>query len=401
MQTQILGLVTPLTVLCFAATFVMLWRAGGLQRHVLGYALGYFLSAIGFLATHLLPTDAFYTFHITQLFYSLGATVMIASMCERAGLRLHLGSMAFVYGVSAVTLAIAVNMTNEAGPLLVIVNMGYGVMFAMGATTLLTSRRRGAIDIAILAVVAFHAADFLIRPTMTLLFEGAIPAAVYRESIYYSLIGLVLGVKGVSMAVVLIGASIGEWTQSLRESGERDALTGLQNRGAFEQAMRQMLPRAQVEGRKISLVVADIDHFKQVNDIWGHQAGDRALSAFAVLIQQMVRSCDSAGRVGGEEFCIAVWDCDNGPAEHLAERIRQAFSQLEHESLGENMRLTASFGIATAREGETYGHLFGRADAALYEAKSGGRNLVSNAEEKRESATPPVLASTTAQLKRA
>ncbi len=383
MQTQILGLVTPLMALFFAATFVMLWRLGRMKRHVLGFGVAFAFSAIGFLITHFLPSDAFYVFHATQFFYSLGSIAMIAAVCERAGQRVNLVSLVAVYLMSAFVLALAINLSNDVGPRLVMVNMGYGVMFAMCVTTLLTARRRDVVDIAIIAIMAFQAADFLIRPSLTLLFERSIPAEVYRDSIYYSLIGLVLGVKGVSTALVLIGATIVEWTKALRESSDRDALTGLLNRGAYEQSIRSLLPRAQTEGRPLSLVVADIDHFKQVNDIWGHQAGDRAISSFGELIQQMIRGCDVAGRIGGEEFCIAVWNCDNDPAERLAERIRQAFARLEHDDLNQDIRLTASFGVATAGDGETYEHLFARADRALYHAKSSGRDRVENAERKR------------------
>ncbi|WP_299328802.1 diguanylate cyclase [Parasphingopyxis sp.] len=386
MQTQILGLVTPLMALFFAVTFVVLWRVGRMKRHVLGFGIAYALSAVGFLITHLLPADAFYVFHMTQIFYSLASVVMLASVCERAGQRLHLGSFVAVYLISALTLAVAVSFSNDVGPRLIIVNMGYGVMFAMGVTTLLTARRRSVMDIAIIAVMAFQAVDFLVRPTLTLLFEQSIPAAVYRDSIYYSLIGLVLGVKGVTTAMVLIGAAIAEWTTALRESSERDALTGLQNRGSFEQSIRKLLPRAQTERRPLSLVVADIDHFKQVNDIWGHQAGDQAISGFGKLIRETVRGCDIAGRIGGEEFCIAVWNCETEPAHRLAERIRQTFVRLEHAGLSDDIRLTASFGVATARDRETYEQLFARADAALYRAKSKGRDRVENAEDRRQDA---------------
>lgn len=383
MQTQILGLVTPLMALFFAATFVMLWRVARLKRHVLGFGIAFGLSAIGFLITHFLPADAFYLFHTTQLFYALGSTVLVASVCERAGQRLHLGSFVVVYLISALVLAVAVSFSDDVASRLIIVNMGYGVMFAMGVTTLLNARRRNVIDSAIMAVMALQAADFLVRPTLTLLFEQSIPAEDYRESIYYSLIGLVLGIKGVTTAMVLIGATIAEWTTALRESGERDALTGLRNRGSFEQSMLGLLPRAQTEGRRLSLIVADIDLFKQVNDIWGHQAGDQVIAGFGELIGKMVRGCDAAGRIGGEEFCIAAWNCENEPAHRLAEQIRLAFVRLKHSGLNDDIRVTASFGVATARDGETYKQLFARADEALYRAKSIGRNRVENAEERR------------------
>lgn len=380
MQTQILGLVTPLMALFFAATFIVLWRVGRLKRYVLGFGIAFALSAIGFLITHIFPSDAFYIFHATQFFYSLGSIVMLASVCERVGQRPHLASYGIVYLLAALTLGLAVSFSNDVGPRLVIVNTSYGVMFAMGVTALLMAPRRSVIDMAIIAVMALQAADFLIRPTLTLMFERSIPAAVYRETVYYSLIGLVLGIKGITTAIVLIGATLTEWVAALRESGERDIQTGLHNRASFEDSIQSLLHRAGTERRPLSLVVADIDHFKQVNDTWGHQAGDEVIAGFGAIIAKMVRDSDVAGRIGGEEFCIAVWDCENGPAFRLAERTRLAFSGLKHANLAENTRLTASFGVATARQGETYAQLFARADQALYQAKATGRDRVENAE---------------------
>ena len=87
MQTQILGLLTPLMALFFAATFAAFWRIGGLKRHVLGFAIGYLFFATGFLVTHFLPADASYVFHTTQAFYTLGVVFFLGSVCERVGQR--------------------------------------------------------------------------------------------------------------------------------------------------------------------------------------------------------------------------------------------------------------------------------------------------------------------------
>ncbi|MEO1221519.1 MAG: GGDEF domain-containing protein [Pseudomonadota bacterium] len=382
MQTQLLGMLTPLMALLFAVTFALFWKLGKMRRHVLGFAIGYSFFAAGYLVTHFLPPDAIYLFHTTQLLYSFAVVTMVTSICERVGQRINIPLLLGIYAVSALVLALAVSVTNDVAPRLIIVNTGYGAMYIVCLTTILTAPRRGLVDYAILAIVALWGMDFLVRPNLTLMFQSTIADAAYRESLYYSIIGLVLGVKSVLGAMVLMGATIAEWTNSLRESSEQDSLTGLHNRAAFEDAMRTIMPKAHAEGRPLSLVVADIDHFKQVNDIWGHQAGDRAIASFGKLIGGMVRGCDTCGRVGGEEFCIAVWNCPNEPAERLAERIRQAFAQLNHDGLNDDIRLTASFGVATALEDENYERLFARADAALYAAKSKGRNRVENAERK-------------------
>nr|WP_269748058.1 GGDEF domain-containing protein [Altererythrobacter lutimaris] len=172
----------------------------------------------------------------------------------------------------------------------------------------------------------------------------------------------------------------------VREDSENDHLTGLKMRRAFEQSAMDMIDRGTRKNVPVSMIVADIDHFKQVNDIWGHQSGDRAIVAFGKLIQRMVRADDVCGRIGGEEFCIMIWNCELDPAERLAERVREAFAAMPHDGINSDVRLTASFGVATCRPQEGFGKLFARADAALYRAKEAGRNqvLADRREEKRE-----------------
>ena len=166
-------------------------------------------------------------------------------------------------------------------------------------------------------------------------------------------------------------------TKAVREDAERDALTGLKMRGPFEAQAIAMLNRARDKDVPVSVIVADIDHFKRVNDIWGHQVGDTAIASFGDLLRSTIRDTDIAGRIGGEEFCILVWNCPEEPTLNLAERIRARFEQLPIEGISDDVRLTASFGVAQWVTDEGYGRLFARADAALYRAKEGGRNCTS------------------------
>lgn len=382
MREQILGLTTPLLAMVFAIGFLALWRRGGMGDYVLAFAVSYFLFAIGFFVTHLSPTNSPYTFHATQLFYAAGAATLVWGACDRVGRRAHLGTLATVYGVAASTLLVAVFLSQEAGPRLLIVNTGYGVMFVIGIVTLLGVPRRDLFDRLVIAILAINAIDFLVRPMITLLIEGSIDVAMYRQSIYYSVINLVLSTKALATGIVLFGACMHDLIADLRERSDRDLLTGLRNRRAFQDEVDLVLDRARDGEVPVSLLVADIDHFKQVNDIWGHQAGDQAIAAFGKLIGRTVRGSDVTGRIGGEEFCILVWNCTEVEAERLAERIRIAFAQMSHKDIGADISLTASFGVTQWQSGEPYRKLFGRADAALYTAKESGRNCTVRAAER-------------------
>lgn len=158
------------------------------------------------------------------------------------------------------------------------------------------------------------------------------------------------------------------------ETSLTDALTGVGNRRKLEQALVAELSRVQRSGTPLSLIIADIDHFKQVNDQFGHGIGDKVLREFAVLLQAQSRPTDLVARFGGEEFVVLMPDTALRPAQAKAEKLRLAIAALVIEPL---MRaLTASFGVAELLPGETAESLIGRADIALYEAKRGGRNCV-------------------------
>ena len=374
MREQIIGMITPTMAVMFSVGFLLLWKRGTLGNYVLAFAAAYAFFAIGFGVTHLFDTGSPYVFHTTQFFYTLSTASGIWGVARRVDQPPHLGVLLIIYALSAGTLALAILLSDDLTSRLIIVNMGYGVMYVVAVMSLLNAHRRDTIDKIVIGMQALLAAQFLIRPLLTLLIEGSIPAAAYRESLYYSVLNLSLALLSLLAAMVLVAACIYDQIAAVRERAELDLLTGLRTRRAFEQDAIAYLERAKQEGVPVSLVVADIDHFKAVNDIYGHQTGDRAIARFGEVVRGTIRDTDIAGRIGGEEFCILAWNCDGKAAVAMAERVRNRFGVSVIEGMPEDHRLTASFGIAGRCEGEGYGKLFARSDAALYAAKQGGRN---------------------------
>ena len=123
----------------------------------------------------------------------------------------------------------------------------------------------------------------------------------------------------------------------------------------------------------MSIAMADIDHFKQVNDTWGHSCGDAVLKALSRSLIATLRANDSVIRWGGEEFLLIFSGCDLEQALPLAERCRAGVQRLTHERVGQ---VTLSMGVGELRTGETLAHLIERVDQALYSAKHAGRNRV-------------------------
>jgi diguanylate cyclase (GGDEF)-like protein len=160
-----------------------------------------------------------------------------------------------------------------------------------------------------------------------------------------------------------------------------DGLTELANRREFEESLANEISRAERFGGTLALILADLDNFKQVNDRFGHQAGDEVLRAFADILRETVRDIDVAARYGGEEFAVLLPQTDIAGAEALAERLREAVETRPMATAQDTpVTVTSSFGVASFPEAGTALGLFAAADDALYRAKRAGKNCVVCAE---------------------
>jgi diguanylate cyclase (GGDEF)-like protein len=163
----------------------------------------------------------------------------------------------------------------------------------------------------------------------------------------------------------------------LHESATHDSLTGCESRGVFDTVLPHVLERARREAAAVSLVIIDLDNFKQINDVHGHQAGDGVLRAFARAVRARLRAADVFARLGGEEFGVILPGTDAAGAMRVAEDLRTTVQALEIPVPdGGRLRVTISLGVSAAAVDRalTPEDLFAQADSALYEAKRGGRN---------------------------
>lgn len=175
-----------------------------------------------------------------------------------------------------------------------------------------------------------------------------------------------------------------EATATLLDKATRDALTRLPNRATVLERLSSQLALARRSGEALTVIIADIDHFKRINDTHGHQAGDLALQVVAQRLQDATRDGESIGRYGGEEFLFVLYPCSRAQAAHVAERMRLAVAEKAVELPDEAaaLPLTISLGFASTcgHADERVEQLLGRADAALYRAKAEGRNRASAAD---------------------
>ncbi|HEX6833515.1 MAG TPA: GGDEF domain-containing protein [Rudaea sp.] len=170
--------------------------------------------------------------------------------------------------------------------------------------------------------------------------------------------------------------------QELEHQARIDPLTGISNRRTLDDLAARALASAQRQRRPLAVLLADADHFKRINDAYGHEVGDDALRALAITLDCSLRSEDLLGRIGGEEFAIVLPDTDEASARISAERLRRAVEQTRFEAGGETVPLRISIGLAMAAEGDDFAALLRRADKAMYAAKRAGRNRVVEDSEK-------------------
>jgi diguanylate cyclase (GGDEF)-like protein len=181
----------------------------------------------------------------------------------------------------------------------------------------------------------------------------------------------------ITLAFLLLSMSKERTERQHKIAALVDPLTGLSNRRAFIADAEGLIAARSSRSEPLAVLVADLDHFKKVNDKFGHAVGDRVLRAFADTVRRTAGGSDLAGRLGGEEFAIVLPGRSEESAITLAERIRRAFAESAAEVGGHAVTATVSIGVAVSRIGvHDLAGLIGQADQALYQAKAAGRNRV-------------------------
>lgn len=163
----------------------------------------------------------------------------------------------------------------------------------------------------------------------------------------------------------------------LREQSLRDQLTGLYNRRFLEETIDKIVAQTKRRGTHLGILILDVDYFKQVNDTYGHDVGDRVLREVSQIILKNVRESDIVVRFGGEEFLVLLLDVQPGKSEDVAEKIRRAVENHTIEMTGLTLKKTISIGVAEfPDDSDRIWQCIKFADVALYKAKSTGRNRV-------------------------
>lgn len=219
--------------------------------------------------------------------------------------------------------------------------------------------------------MGFHGAWVLVRPVV---FRLASQSSLLEQLPQWVLLEATVALLLMAFGVLMLANEF--VTSGLRHLADADPLTGVFNRRAFLTLLDKGLSRAQRTQAPLAVLVVDLDHFKKINDTWGHQSGDDALRHFVRRAEQCLRREDVLGRQGGEEFAIFLPATDGAGAAKVAERLRV---QVQAEPLQidqRNMLVTVSIGVTLSTGDESAEAVMQRADEAMYLAKKRGRNRV-------------------------
>ncbi|MHA6300139.1 GGDEF domain-containing protein [Devosia sp. CAU 1758] len=252
----------------------------------------------------------------------------------------------------------------------------YALVQVIALAVIMRNQRKGPLDIALIALFALSALHFLAKPFLAMAIGSGEAPQAYITSTYAAVsqtVGAVLLItNGLLMLLIIVRDVMADMTAR----SETDTLSQLLNRRGFEDRGDKAMNLAARAGVPTVMVVADLDHFKQINDTYGHATGDKVIASFATVM----RDCDTQhavlGRLGGEEFAILLPGANLAAGKLYAETVRNAFRNLPFDATGISEPATASFGVAQLMPFDHLSDLLRRADAALYQAKTDGRDCV-------------------------
>jgi diguanylate cyclase (GGDEF)-like protein len=374
-----ISLLNPAIAIVLASAFLVLWLYQRSTSYLLILAAGFGASGIGFLLQYF--TLPFAGLAATKLFSCLAFTLAVVCMATAILSRYanHVPYMAIAIlasgGVAAFSwfLLVEPNITWR----IYAINFAFGGICLLIAAELRPLRRDGPIQMILLVLTLLAAANFVPRTLVAVSLHGPFTSYDgFHVSAYWTTAQLAHGIFSLLIALTLLTAAALDIMGKLRIESHTDPLSKLLNRRGFEDRAAVLLDRCAKANFPMALVLADLDHFKAVNDLHGHAAGDRVIADFAGKLRCAAGTRGVTGRIGGEEFAVLLPLTDLGAARLFAEAVRTLFSATEVDGVLPGVRVTASFGVAARCGREALAPLMCRADEALYKAKQNGRDSV-------------------------
>ena len=385
-----IALLNPAIALALSSAFLTLWLYQRHRSYLAALAFAYACSAAGFLLQY-------FTLPI-----GLAATRLLSCAAFTTAACLLAGAVVTRYGRQATVIVIcALGLTGFAAfswflfvqPDLTwriyAINFAFGTISLVVAAELREVRGNGPTEAILFVLSVLAGLNFIIRTLVAVKLHGPFTSYDgFYQSVYWTTALLSHALLSLLIALSLFTAAALDVVKALRAESCTDPLSKLLNRRGFEEQVEHLLATEVGKSLPLALVLADLDHFKAVNDRYGHDGGDKVIAHFAAALRTASGGKAIAGRLGGEEFAVLLPAADLAVAQRFAERVRASFAAGRMPGLPGDAVVTASFGIAVRTGGEGIAPLMRRADDALYKAKRSGRDSVRLSYQRPE---PPAL----------
>ena len=371
----------------FAASFMFVALTNPADRRALWFAASYLLGMVAPLSLFVIPFSPWPNFFgaLNYVGFCAGLFLMTASLARFYDRGPSWSAVAALYCAALFSGATIAEWPQDNLAFNLVYQTPYAFASACCGWIILLASRRGPLEIALAGLYGLIAAHFIAKPFFATAFGVGRTPSEYVASSYaiasQSATGVLLIAAGLLTLLLVAQAAIGE----ARRAAEIDQLTGLLNRRGFDLACAPRLASAQAERDPTTVVLLDLDHFKRVNDQFGHAVGDEVLQYFAALLRLTTPDGALAGRLGGEEFVIFLAGAPLAQGRRVAEMIRLAAALHVTPRLPP---ITVSIGVAEIAADETFSHAMRRADEALYRAKTLGRDRVCVARATRREKVP-------------
>ena len=386
-----IALLNPTIALALGAAFLVLWFY---QRHrpylaVLG--VSYCVSAPGFLLQYFnLPVGMVLTKLASNLCFTFAACCLVSAIISRYGRQVPYVAIGILAGGGLAAFCWYLFVQPDLTWRILSINFGFGGLSLLVAAELRAVRNTGPTEKILFVLSLLSGLNFIGRTLLVVISHGPFTSydGFYGSS-YWTTALLTHALLSLLIALCLFSAAALDVMKALKAETYTDPLSGLLNRRGFEEKAVMLLDQCSRARLPVAMVLADLDHFKALNDLHGHAAGDKVIADFAAKLRFATGTRGAAGRIGGEEFAVLLPLSDLASARLFAEAIRTYYSAGSVDGLPLGTRVTASFGVAARTGDEGLEPLMRRADEALYKAKKNGRDSVRLSYERAETVFIP------------
>ncbi|MGV3651801.1 MAG: diguanylate cyclase [Devosia sp.] len=365
----------------FAITFMVLaWR--GRSRVPMWFGLTYAVAGLYVVTEFILPFQGspWLTYALGFSLFHLSLAAAVAGISERYRKAVPWPLLAALVAGGLVAGIASFGFERGSFARMMLYQAPFAAMHFTIAAMIISSRRIDRLDMVLAGLMAMGGLQYISKPFVSGLTGGAGATAQDYIATTYALYSQTMGtIVALTTGLMLLLILVRDMLVEITVRSETDALSGLYNRRGFDAHASAALEAAQRTGVPTAMVVADLDHFKAINDTHGHEAGDRVIEWFGAMLRSSASDRWVVGRMGGEEFAVFLSGANLTTARLYAESVRTAMTGLKPEGVPPGLEVTASFGVSEGDGQTSLADLRRKADAALYRAKSQGRDRVATA----------------------